>query len=85
VFTARYGLDILTIIKLHLIRLSPPRPRFDARPIRVKFVVRNVALEQVFLRIHLFSPVRAISPKLLIRMHFKSTLARTENGPYLEI
>jgi len=79
VFTARYGLDILTTITLHLSRLSPRRPAFDARPLPVKFVVGNVA------RILLFSPVRTIPPTLLTHMHLKTTLTRTENDGYLEI
>lgn len=84
-FTARCGLYILTIIKLHLSRLSPRRPGFDVRPVRVQFVVGNVTLEQVFLRILLFSPVRAIPPTLLTHVHLKTTLTRTGNGRYLEI
>jgi len=85
VFTAGYGHGILTLINLHLSRLLPRRPGFDDRPVRVKFVVGNVALEQVFLRIFLFSPVRAIPVMLLTHVHLKNTLMRTENGRYLEI
>jgi hypothetical protein len=51
----------------------------------VKFVVGNVAPGQVFLRILLFSLIRAIPPTLLTHMHLKTTLTRTGNGRYLEI
>jgi len=43
----------------------PPRgPGFDPRPVYVGFMVDKVSLGQIFLQVHLFSPVIIILPML---------------------
>jgi hypothetical protein len=44
--------------------LLPRRPGFDPGSVHVGFVVDKVALKQVFLRVHRFSPVNFIPPVL---------------------
>jgi hypothetical protein len=52
--------------------LSPLIPGFAPSSIHVRFVVEKVALEKVFLRILLFSPVNIIPPSFSILMNDKS-------------
>jgi hypothetical protein len=47
--------------------LSPPRPGFDPRSVRLRFVVQKVAMWQVSLPVLLFSSVSTIPP--VVRAH----------------
>jgi hypothetical protein len=62
--------------------VSPQRPGFDSRPIRVRFVIDKVALEQVFLRILPFLPVSIIS--LILHIHFQLNSPLLSEGQVAE-
>jgi hypothetical protein len=48
---------------------SPRRPDFDPRPVHMRLVVDNVALERYFLQVFRFSPVSIIPPMLHTNLH----------------
>ena len=61
--------------------LSPRRAGFNPRRIHVRFVVDEVALGQVFLRVIQFSSASIIRESLLSRLHLHVVLRRKTNGP----
>ena len=60
--------------------LSPPRPQFDHGSVRVKFVVDQMILRGVFLRVVLFPLICIIPPVLNIHIHLRSTFIREVIG-----
>lgn len=52
------------------------RPGFDLRPVHVTFMLGQVALGQVFLRVLQFSSVSIIPPILHTHLHFSTTKAK---------
>ena len=60
--------------------LSPRGPAFDPRSIQVKYVLHKVALEQIFLREFLFSPVGSIPPGLHTHLHRQLLLPERQMG-----
>ena len=60
--------------------LSQRTPGFDPVPVHVKFVVDNVALGQVFLRVVPFSFASIFPLMLQTRLHFNLTLVRRTSG-----
>jgi hypothetical protein len=45
---------------------------FDPRPVRVRLVVDEVALERILLRVLVFSPVIIIPPMLHVHLHLST-------------
>ena len=56
----------------------PRRPVFNTRPVRVRFVLGNVEMEQVFLRVFRFSP--AISILIMLHNHSSIIYAQSLNS-----
>jgi hypothetical protein len=90
VFTARYELIHDTQFRSlpwlggSFAILSPQRPGSNPRPVSVRFVVDNMALEQVFLQVLLFYPVSIIPPLLHTHLQLKGALITWTNGLSLE-
>jgi hypothetical protein len=56
--------------------LRPRRPGFNPRSVRVRFVVDEVALGQVFFLVLRFSPVSIIPPVLHSLLHIQVAVTR---------
>jgi hypothetical protein len=60
--------------------LSLPRPGFDPRSVYLRLVVDKLALEFVYLRMHLVSPVSIIPTVPNTHIHIHIALTRRTNG-----
>jgi hypothetical protein len=65
--------------------LSKRRPGFDPRSVYVRFVLENVAMEEVFFRKHRFSLLYIIPPKLHTHLYLHAALTRRKNARSLGI
>lgn len=64
--------------------LSPERVGFDPELVFLTFVVDEVALERVFLRVLQFSPISVIRRMLRTRLHLNTAaVKRTKPGTIL--
>jgi hypothetical protein len=81
VFSARYVLWKKTMLSKNCRgrEISPRRPGFDPRSVYLRLVVDKFALENVYLRILLVSPVSIILTVLHTHLHINIALTRRTN------
>ena len=85
VFSVRYALWEKTILSENCRRdLSPRMPRFDPRSVYLRLVVDKLALENVYLRILLVSPVSINSTVFHTHLHIHIALTRRTTGEAYE-
>jgi hypothetical protein len=68
-----------------IVGLSPRRPGFDHRSVRLRFVMGRGALEWFDLQVLLFSPVIIIPPIFHTHRHLHVAFTRRTNGRSLGI